>query len=77
MPEARKTQHLEPGAGHYGIFAGKSWRLNIRPMVLDFIDENSGLQPEVGRKKRLRAGGDANRIGASDHPLVRSGKIAV
>ena len=77
VPEARKTQHLEPGAGHYGIFAGKSWRLNIRPMVLDFIDENSGLQPEVGRKKRLRAGGDANRIGTKDHPLDRSGKIAV
>ncbi|MCA0955717.1 hypothetical protein LCM16_16585, partial [Mameliella alba] len=25
----------EPGAGHYGIFAGKSWRNNIRPLVLD------------------------------------------
>jgi poly(3-hydroxybutyrate) depolymerase len=34
----KKTQHLEAGAGHYGIFAGKSWRLNIRPLVLKFID---------------------------------------
>ncbi|HIC66702.1 MAG TPA: polyhydroxyalkanoate depolymerase, partial [Paracoccus sp.] len=40
VPAERKQQHLEPGAGHYGIFAGKSWRLNIRPLVLDFIDEN-------------------------------------
>ena len=42
VPEEKKTNHLEPGAGHYGIFAGKSWRLNIRPLVLAFIDANSG-----------------------------------
>ena len=41
LPESKKTSHLEPGAGHYGIFAGKSWRNNIRPFVLRFIDENS------------------------------------
>ncbi len=41
LPEAKKARHLEPGAGHYGIFAGKSWRLNIRPLVLAFIDANS------------------------------------
>ncbi len=40
LPDAKKAQHLEPGAGHYGIFAGKSWRLNIRPLVLNFIDAN-------------------------------------
>jgi poly(3-hydroxybutyrate) depolymerase len=42
LDPARKSQHLEPGAGHYGIFAGKSWRLNIRPLVLGFIDDHSG-----------------------------------
>lgn len=41
LPETKKAAHLEPGAGHYGIFAGKSWRNNIRPMVLDFIDANT------------------------------------
>lgn len=41
LPDAQKAQHLEAGAGHYGIFAGKSWRLNIRPLVLKFIDANS------------------------------------
>jgi poly(3-hydroxybutyrate) depolymerase len=41
LPDSKKAQHLEPGAGHYGIFAGKSWRLNIRPLVLNFIDANS------------------------------------
>ena len=38
LPETRKTRHLEAGAGHYGIFAGKSWRNTIRPLVLNFID---------------------------------------
>ena len=26
LPEEKKAWHVEPGAGHYGIFAGKSWR---------------------------------------------------
>ena len=42
LPDHKKASHLEPGAGHYGIFAGKSWRDNIRPLVLDFIDANAG-----------------------------------
>lgn len=42
LPASKKAAHLEPGAGHYGIFAGRSWRLNIRPLVLNFIDANSG-----------------------------------
>ena len=42
LPDSRKVNHLEPDAGHYGIFAGKSWRNNIRPLVLEFIDANSG-----------------------------------
>ena len=42
LPDSKKASHLEPGAGHYGIFAGKSWRKNIRPLVLKFIDANSG-----------------------------------
>jgi len=41
LPDSKKASHLEPGAGHYGIFAGKSWRNNIRPLVLDFIESNS------------------------------------
>ena len=50
LSESKKASHLEPEAGHYGIFAGKSWRNNIRPLVLDFIDRNSGShQPKVKR----------------------------
>lgn len=51
LPDDKKASHLEPGAGHYGIFAGKSWRNNIRPVVLDFIDANSGAPaPKAGAK---------------------------
>ncbi|MDH2325416.1 polyhydroxyalkanoate depolymerase [Cereibacter sp. SYSU M97828] len=46
LPDSKKAQHLEPGAGHYGIFAGKSWRTNIRPLVLKFIDANAS-KPKV------------------------------
>ncbi len=46
LPEDKKASYLEPEAGHYGIFAGKSWRNNIRPLVLDFIDANCDV-PKV------------------------------
>ncbi|WP_138472927.1 polyhydroxyalkanoate depolymerase [Poseidonocella sp. HB161398] len=42
LPDEKKFSHLEPNAGHYGIFAGKSWRNNIRPLVLEFIDAHGG-----------------------------------
>ena len=42
LDDGMKRHHLEPGAGHYGIFAGKSWRTNLRPLVLYFIDAHSG-----------------------------------
>jgi poly(3-hydroxybutyrate) depolymerase len=56
LSEDKKANHLEPGAGHYGIFAGKSWRLNIRPLVLNFLDTNSG-KPQVKRAKVSVAAG--------------------
>lgn len=46
LPDAKKARHLEEGAGHYGIFAGKSWRNNIRPLVLDFMDA-SAVKPDA------------------------------
>lgn len=52
VPDDRKASYLEPGAGHYGIFAGGSWRRNIRPLVLDFIDANSDRPvPKRGKTK--------------------------
>jgi poly(3-hydroxybutyrate) depolymerase len=56
LPQRMKYHHVEPDAGHYGIFAGKAWRLNIRPLVLDFIDTFSGErgQPAAPTVKRTR-----------------------
>lgn len=76
VPDSRKTQHLEDGAGHYGIFAGKSWRLNIRPLVLDFMDEHSSAPEETRPKKRRNRGGNAADCGTND-PVSDSGKIAI
>ena len=50
LPDSMKASHVEPDAGHYGIFAGRSWRDNIRPLVLDFIDANSPTPP--GKRAR-------------------------
>lgn len=41
VPDTMKQNYIEPDAGHYGIFAGRSWRENIRPLVLKFIDKNN------------------------------------
>lgn len=58
LPDDMKASHLEDGAGHYGIFAGKSWRNNIRPLVLDFIDANAGpKKPVVAKKAKLKSVG--------------------
>ena len=54
LPDSKKASHLEPEAGHYGIFAGKSWRNNIRPLVLDFIDRNAG-PPTRTKRPTIRA----------------------
>lgn len=50
LPDSKKASHVEPEAGHYGIFAGKSWRNNIRPLVLEFIDANSAAPSKKSRK---------------------------
>ncbi|MEM8823884.1 MAG: polyhydroxyalkanoate depolymerase [Pseudomonadota bacterium] len=72
LPDDMKANYIEPEAGHYGIFAGGSWRRNIRPLVLDFIDANSGKpkpKPQ-GRKPRLKA------VKSGDAP-DKSGRMAV
>jgi poly(3-hydroxybutyrate) depolymerase len=55
LPDEMKASHVEPGAGHYGIFAGSSWRNNIRPLVLDFIDANAGGSKTAKPQPKLKA----------------------
>jgi poly(3-hydroxybutyrate) depolymerase len=52
LPDEKKASHVEEGAGHYGIFAGKSWRNNIRPLVMDFIDDHESATPPGYRVKQ-------------------------
>jgi len=54
LKDSQKASHLEPGAGHYGIFAGKSWRNNIRPLVFEFMDTH-GKREAKGAKITLAA----------------------
>jgi len=72
LPDEKKASHVEPGAGHYGIFAGSSWRTNIRPMVIEFIDAHSGDAPKratpgkpVAKKPRAKAKKPANKNAAA------------
>ena len=51
LPDSMKASHVEPGAGHYGIFAGRSWRDNIRPLVIEFMNANSSA-PAPRRARR-------------------------
>jgi len=62
LPDSKKASYLEPEAGHYGIFAGKSWRDNIRPLVLDFIDANSDSEKPVRSKPVLVEDGPATNV---------------
>jgi len=71
LPPEKKASHLEPGAGHYGIFAGRSWRENIRPLVLGFIDGNSVAAPKETTKRRPAAIGKSIKPATRDAPRVR------
>jgi poly(3-hydroxybutyrate) depolymerase len=37
LPDKMKRYHMAPGAGHYGIFNGSKWRLQIAPIVEEWI----------------------------------------
>ncbi len=41
LPERMKAHHIEAEAGHYGLFNGRAWHQNIRPLVLDFMRKHS------------------------------------
>jgi len=58
LPDHMKASYIEPEAGHYGIFAGRSWRNNIRPLVLDFIDANADRHaPDTPANRNVAATG--------------------
>ncbi|MGH7046149.1 MAG: polyhydroxyalkanoate depolymerase [Stellaceae bacterium] len=37
IPPAKKTHHLQPKVGHYGVFHGRRWQTETYPKVREFI----------------------------------------
>ena len=37
LAKEKKQHHLQPGAGHYGVFSGKRWQTQVFPLVRAFI----------------------------------------
>ena len=60
LDDSLKASHVEPGAGHYGIFAGRSWRDNIRPLVIEFMDANSRHSKPKPKAKAKRKPANKN-----------------
>ncbi|GAC1330301.1 MAG: polyhydroxyalkanoate depolymerase [Mycobacteriales bacterium] len=38
LTEDLRARHVQPGVGHYGIFAGSRWENEVFPVVRDFIE---------------------------------------
>ena len=34
--------HLQPGVGHYGVFAGSRWSSEVYPVLRSFVQEHAG-----------------------------------
>ncbi len=37
LSASRKRRHLQPGAGHYGVFSGRRWEAEIYPVFRDLV----------------------------------------
>jgi poly(3-hydroxybutyrate) depolymerase len=41
IPASKRMRHLQLGVGHYGVFNGSKFRLEIAPKIAEFIKSNS------------------------------------
>ena len=41
LPESKKKYHMAAGVGHYGIFNGRKWREQVRPVITAWIEKHS------------------------------------
>ena len=37
LPAFRRRHHLQPGAGHFGVFSGSRWELDVYPLIRSLI----------------------------------------
>lgn len=49
LPDALRAHHLQPGAGHYGVFNGSRFRAEILPKIRDFIGANQRRRALLAR----------------------------
>ncbi len=41
LPENKKKYHMQKDVGHYGIFNGRKWREQVRPVITNWIHKNA------------------------------------
>ncbi|MBV9654756.1 MAG: polyhydroxyalkanoate depolymerase [Acetobacteraceae bacterium] len=82
LPASLKRNHLQIGAGHYGVFNGRRWSQEIYPLMREVIETQAPAQARVPRgrppvQKPERTLAEADEIvrdedeAASDQPLIR------
>jgi len=54
IPIARRSHHLQPGVGHYGVFNGRRWRRDVYPLVRNNI-LSAERRPRAAAKRPARA----------------------
>jgi poly(3-hydroxybutyrate) depolymerase len=37
LPDSKKQDYIQKGAGHYGIFSGRKWRQEVAPTIENFV----------------------------------------
>jgi poly(3-hydroxybutyrate) depolymerase len=45
LPNEMKTQHVQAGAGHYGVFSGRKWNQEIYPRLRGMIQATGASSP--------------------------------
>lgn len=61
IPDKDRIDHVQKGAGHYGVFNGSKWRNEIQPKLANFIRERYDVdaEREVQRSHGLKVVGAA------------------
>jgi poly(3-hydroxybutyrate) depolymerase len=60
IPEKDRIDHVQKGAGHYGVFNGSKWRNEIQPKLARFIRERFDVEEEreLQKNRGLKLVGD-------------------
>ena len=63
IPVARRSHHLQPGVGHYGVFSGRRWRRDVYPVVRNAILTRRTSAAPSGEAARATAADARARVG--------------